>query len=57
MQKVDYPNESPEEEMKRIEASKKEGTWSASSTSIENTIEIPSIPKTKRGLKFQAAAV
>ena len=52
----DYPNESAEEEIKRIEASKEEGTWSASSTSIENTIEIPSIPKTKRGLKFQAAA-
>ena len=55
--RVDYPNESSEDEMKRIEASKKEGTWSASSTSVENTIEIPSIPKTKRGLKFQAAAV
>ena len=37
----DYPNESAEEEIKRIEASKEEGTWSASSTSIENTIEIP----------------
>ena len=42
--------------MKRIEAAKEEGNWKASSTSIENTIEIPSIPKTKRGLKFQAAA-
>ena len=52
----DYPNESAEEEIKRIESSKEEGTWSASSTSIENTVEIPSIPKTKRGLKFQAAA-
>ncbi len=52
----DYPNESSEDEIKRIEASKKEGTWGASSTSIENTIEIPSIPKTKRGLKFQIAA-
>ena len=53
----DYPNESPEEEIKRIDAAKKEGNWSASSTSIENTIEIPSIPKTKRGLKFQVASV
>ena len=53
----DYPNESPEEEIKRIDAAKKEGNWSASSTSIENTIEIPSVPKTKRGLKFQAASV
>ena len=53
----DYPNESTEEEEKRIQEANQEGTWSASSTSIENTIEIPSIPKTKRGLKFQAAAV
>ena len=52
----DYPNESAEEEEKRIQEANQEGTWSASSTSIENTIEIPSIPKTKRGLKFQAAA-
>ena len=50
------PNESTEEEEKRIQEANQEGTWSASSTSIENTIEIPSIPKTKRGLKFQAAA-
>ena len=55
--RIDYPNESPEEKNKRIKASEEEGTWSASSTSVENTIEIPSIPKTKRGLKFQAAAV
>jgi len=54
--KNDYPNESTEDEIKRINASKEEGTWSASSTSIENTVEIPSIPKTKRGLKFQTAA-
>ena len=54
--KNDYPNESAEEEMERIEAAKEEGSWKASSTSIENTIEIPFIPKTKRGLKFQAAA-
>ena len=52
----DYPNESTDEEMERIEAAKEEGSWKASSTSIENTIEIPFIPKTKRGLKFQAAA-
>jgi len=54
--KTDYPNESAEQEIERIEAAKEEGPWKASSTSIENTIEIPSIPKTKRGLKFQAAA-
>ena len=54
--KKNYPNESAEQEIERIEAAKEEGSWKASSTSIENTIEIPSIPKTKRGLKFQAAA-
>jgi len=54
--KKDFPNESAEQEIERIEAAKEEGSWKASSTSIENTIEIPSIPKTKRGLKFQAAA-
>ena len=52
----DYPNESAEQELERIEAAKEEGSWKASSTSIENTIEIPFIPKTKRGLKFKAAA-
>jgi taurine transport system permease protein len=39
-----------------MEAAKEEGSWKASSTSIENTIEIPFVPKTKRGLKFQTAA-
>ena len=52
----DYPNESAEQELQRIQAANEEGSWKASSTSIENTIEIPFIPKTKRGLKFQAAA-
>ena len=54
--KDDYSNESDEERIKRIQAAGQEGTWSASSTSIENTVEIPSIPKTERGLKFQTAA-
>ena len=52
----DYPNESAEQESERIKSAEEEGSWKASSTSIENTIEIPFIPKTKRGLKFQAAA-
>ena len=52
----DYPNESAEQELERIKSAEEEGSWKASSTSIENTIEIPFIPKTKRGLKFQAAA-
>ena len=52
----DFPEESPQEEIKRVEAAKQEGEWGASSTSIDNAVEIPSIPKTKKGLKFQAAA-
>jgi len=52
----EYPLESPEEEVERIELAKQEGTWGASSTSLDNAVEIPSIPKTKKGLKFQAAA-
>ncbi len=55
--KDDYSSESDEERIKRIQAAGQEGTWSASSTSIENTVEIPSIPKTERGLKFQTAAI
>ena len=54
--KKDYPYEKPEDETKRIELAKQEGNWGASSTSLDNAVEIPSIPKTKKGLKFQAAA-
>jgi taurine transport system permease protein len=54
--KKDYPYEKPEDETKRIELAKQEGNWGASSTSLDNAVEIPSVPKTKKGLKFQAAA-
>ncbi|MDB4339842.1 ABC transporter permease subunit [Pelagibacteraceae bacterium] len=54
--KKDYPYEEPEDETNRIELAKQEGNWGASSTSLDNAVEIPSIPKTKKGLKFQAAA-
>jgi len=54
--KKDYPYEKPEDEAKRIDLAKQEGNWGASSTSLDNAVEIPSIPKTKKGLKFQAAA-
>ena len=54
--KIDYPNESFEEKNKRIEALKKQGGWGSSGTAVENTIEIPTIPETKKGLKFDAAA-
>jgi len=55
-QKSNYPNETAEEESKRIEEAIKEGEWGASGTAVEQTIEIPIIPKTKKGLKFDAAA-
>jgi len=56
-QKISYPPiESIEEENKRIEALKKQGGWGASGTAVEQTIEIPIIPETKKGLKFDAAA-
>ncbi|MDA8764502.1 ABC transporter permease subunit [Candidatus Pelagibacter bacterium] len=54
--KKNYPYEKPEDETNRIELAKQEGNWGASSTSLDNAVEIPSIPKTKKGLKFQAAA-
>ena len=54
--KTDYPFESTEDEQKRIGLAKKEGGWSSSSTSLDNSVEIPSVPKTKKGLKFQTAA-
>ena len=41
----DYPNESAEQKEKRLESAKEEGSWKASSTSIENTIEIPLFQK------------
>ena len=56
-QKISYPPiKSIEEENKRIEALKKQGGWGASGTAVEQTVEIPIIPETKRGLKFDAAA-
>jgi len=55
--KINYPPiKSIEEENKRIEALKKQGGWGASGTAVENTVEIPTIPETKKGLKFDAAA-
>jgi len=56
-QQISYPPiKSIEEENKRIEALKKQGGWGASGTAVEQTIEIPMIPETKKGLKFDAAA-
>jgi taurine transport system permease protein len=56
-QKISYPPiKSIEEENKRIEALKTQGGWGSSGTAVTNTIEIPTIPETKKGLKFDAAA-
>ena len=46
---------------KRLQAVKEEGGWgitkvNAGSGSIENTLEVPLVPATNRGLKFHAAA-
>ncbi len=56
-QKISYPPiKSIEEENKRIESLKTQGGWGSSGTAVTNTIEIPTIPETKKGLKFDAAA-
>ena len=50
-QKVDYPPiKSVEEENKRIEATKKQSGWGETET------EIPTLPETQMGLKFDTAA-
>ena len=59
--KKDYPFETEDEKIKRQEAISKEGDWgittiNSGTGSIENTMEVPLIPATKRGLKFHAAA-
>ncbi len=60
-QKPDYPFETELELNERIKAASEEGGWGitkvdAGSGTIENTIEVPLIPATNRGLKFHAAA-
>ncbi len=59
--KPDYPFETEEELKNRLQAVKEQGGWgittvSAGTGSIENTFEVPLIPATDRGLKFNAAA-
>ena len=59
--KQDYPFETEQEFNERQKAVIEEGGWgivkvSAGTGSIENTIEVPLIPATDRGLKFHAAA-
>ena len=60
-QKPDYPFETDSERSTRLKAVEEQGGWSlvkvdAGSGSIENTIEVPTVPATDRGLKFNAAA-
>jgi len=60
-QKPDYPFESEQELNKRLKAVEEEGGWGitkvdAGSGSIENTLEVPLVPATDRGLKFHIAA-
>ena len=60
-QKQDYPFETESERNERQKAILKEGGWGITTVqsgtgSIENTLEVPLIPATNRGLKFHAAA-
>jgi taurine transport system permease protein len=60
-QKPDYPFETEQQLQERLQAANDEGGWGivkvdAGSGSIENTLEVPLIPSTDKGLKFHAAA-
>ena len=61
-QKPDYPFETEQELNERLKAVSEQGGWGIAkvyvqgSGSIENTLEVPLIPATDRGLKFHAAA-
>ena len=59
--KKDYPFETETEKNERQKAVSEEGGWGiikveSGTGSIENTIEVPLIPATDRGLKFHSAA-
>ncbi len=59
--KKDYPFETVEQKIERLKAISEQGSWGiitvrAGTGSIENTIEVPLVPETDRGLKFNAAA-
>jgi len=55
-QENDYPYETLEQKNKRLKEANEEGGWGASGTAVENTVEVPIIPKTDKGLKFDTAA-
>ncbi len=59
--KNDYPFETDEQKNERLKAVSEEGGWGITKVqsgtgSIENTIEVPLVPATDKGLKFDAAA-
>ncbi|MDA9676755.1 ABC transporter permease subunit [bacterium] len=54
--KTSYESETIEEENKRLEAVKEQGEWGSSGTALDNKAEIPAIPSSKSGLKFDKAA-
>jgi taurine transport system permease protein len=61
-QKDEYPFETDTQRIEREKAISEQGEWGiitvrTGTGSIENTIEIPLVPETKRGLKFNAAAL
>ncbi len=58
---ADYPFETAEQKVERLKLLESQGDWSlvkirAGTGSIENTIEIPLIAETSKGLKFSKAA-
>ena len=55
-QENDYPYETLDQKNKRLKEANEEGGWGASGTAVENTVEVPIIPKTDKGLKFDTAA-
>ncbi len=60
-QKENYPFETDAQKIERQKLIDEQGGWGivtidSGSGSIENTIEIPTAPQTKKGLKFHAAA-
>ena len=59
--KPEYPFETEQEANERLKAVSEQGDWGiikvqSGTGSIENTIEVPLVPETKKGLKFDAAA-
>jgi taurine transport system permease protein len=55
-QETIYESETIEEENKRLENVKKQGGWGSSGTALDNKAEIPAIPSSKNGLKFDRAS-